>query len=159
MKSRIDTVFVLVIFCVFAFCVLLVIMLSASAYTNMNEISRGQNERILLSYIRTKIRNADIAGAVSVGEFHGISTLLLEENIGGRKFVTKIFMYEGAVRELFFENFFARDGNFSEDIPAFEPQDGVAIIRAEELKFSAREGGLIQVCTKIGSTFILPRAV
>ena len=37
-SSRVDTVFVLIIFCVFAISMLLVLMLGASIYKNMTEI-------------------------------------------------------------------------------------------------------------------------
>jgi len=148
MSRKIETVFVLVIFCIFAGSVMLVVMLSGGAYANINEIANeSREERILLSYIRTKIRNTDTAGAVSVGEFHGLNALFLEENIGGRDFITKIYLYNGAVHELFFEC-----GE------TFLPEDGAVIIRTDYLRFSEAENGLIQVCTTLGSAFILPRA-
>jgi hypothetical protein len=148
MKNKIDSVFSLAIFCFFAGAVLLVIMLCAATYANINEISReGQNERVLLSYIRTKIRTTDDAGAISVGEFHGNSALFLEENLGGREFLTAIYLYDGVVRELFHE----RGDEFS-------PADGVQIIRANFLNFSEAENGLIQICTGNGEFFILPRS-
>ncbi|MCL2386597.1 MAG: DUF4860 domain-containing protein [Defluviitaleaceae bacterium] len=147
-KNRIDTVFVLTIFAVFAASVLLVIMLSGSTFANITEISQaGQHERILLSYIRTKIRNTDNAGAVSVGYFNGISALFLEENLNNRDFVTVIYLYDGLVRELFHEQ-----GN------ELSPEEGVAIISTDSLIFEAVDGGLIRVCTDIGSFLIFPRS-
>jgi len=147
-KNRIDTVFVLTIFCIFATSVLLVIMLSGSTYANMTDISHsGQNERILLSYIRTKIRSTDNANAISVGYFHGNSALFLEENLNGREFVTAIYLHDGVVRELFHER-----GS------EFLPEDGVTIIRTDSLIFEEAEGGLIRVCTDIGEFLIFPRS-
>lgn len=147
MRAKIDSVFVLTVFCVFAASVLLVIMLAASAYAGMNEISEsGRDERVLLSYVRTKIRGADSYGAVSVGKFHGSSALIISENFGGREFLTKIYLYDGVVRELFFE----AGGEFF-------PEDGTVIVRTERLEFSAPDGG-VQICTGLGSSFILPRA-
>ena len=47
---KIDTIFVLLIFCIFAVSVLMVLMLGANTYKNMTEISRdGQDERTVLS--------------------------------------------------------------------------------------------------------------
>ena len=148
MKNRVEGVFVLAVFVGFALCVLLVIMHSAIIYANINEISRdGQNERILMSYIRTKIRSADSAGAVSVGSFDGISALFLEESFHGREFVTKIFLYDGVARELFVE----QGGDFM-------PADGVPIIPTALLEFEAVEDGLIRVITNIGGFLIFPRS-
>jgi hypothetical protein len=148
MKNKIDTAFSLAIFCFFAVSVLLVIMLSANTYANINEISGGgQNERILLSYIRTKIRATDNAGAISVGEFFGNSALFLEENLAGREFLTAIYLHEGIVRELFHEKGLE-----------LSPQDGVQILRTDFLNFSEAENGLIRICTNHGSFVILPRS-
>lgn len=90
------------VFCVFAGCVLLVIMLGGSTYASMNEIAaEGRDERVLLSYVRTKIRSTDSAGAISVGYFNGASALFIEENFDGHEFITRIYLYDGWVRELF----------------------------------------------------------
>ncbi|MDR0273270.1 MAG: DUF4860 domain-containing protein, partial [Clostridiales bacterium] len=109
-----DNVFVLVIFLIFASSVLLVLIFGGSTYRRIAEISQdGSDERILLSYVRTKIRTGDVGGSISVENFHGISALSIEENFDERSFVTYIYLHDGWVRELFFENgenFFPDDG-------------------------------------------------
>ena len=145
---KVDTVVVLLIFCVFASSVFLVLMLGGSTYQNMINISNeGQNERIVVSYIRTKIRNTDSADSISVGTFDGHSTLFIEENFGGSTFVTLIYLYNGWVKELFHE----KGQNFL-------PQDGMPIIRADSLAFEELSGGLIRVITDYGSLIIYPRS-
>ena len=145
MSRRVDTVFVLMIFFVFALSVFLVLMLSGSTYQNMNEIAQeGQNERIVLSYVRTKIRNVD---SVSVGAFNGSSALILEEQFNGRKFITLIYLYDGWVHELFHE----QGADFS-------PADGIPILRTDSLSFEDAENNLIRVTTDFGSLLILPRS-
>ena len=147
-RGKVDTVFVLMIFCVFALSVLLVLMLSGSTYRNMTDIAReGQNERIALSYIRTKIRNADSAGSVSLSDFHGTAALSLKEVFGGTTFVTLIYLYDGWIHELFHEK-----GN------EFMPADGVPIIRVASLDFEENENGLLRVTTDFGSLLIFPRS-
>jgi len=148
-QSKVDAVFVLMIFSIFATSVFLVIMLSGSTYSNMNEVtSVGQNERIALSYVRTKIRNADTAFSINVTDFHGISALLIEERFGEFKFFTYIYLYDGFVNEIFFEEGLN-----------FMPSDGVPIIRAGELNFSQVASNLIRVETDEGSLLISPRSV
>ena len=147
MEKRIDAVFALAVFCGFAVCVVVTIMLSASAYISTNAIAEGgRNERILLSYIRTKIRSADTTRAISVGDFHGITALFLEETLDNREFVTTIYLYDGTVRELFHEK--------GSD---FLPTDGVAIIDASHLHF-AEENGFLHISTNIGGFYIAPRS-
>ena len=146
-RSRTDTVFVLLIFCVFATSVFLVLMLGASTYQNMSEISgQGQNERVLLSYIRTKIRNADSGGRIYISSHHGIPALSIGEVLDDRYFVTLIYLYDGWVRELFHEE--GLDFMLGESIP---------VIRVDSLEFENAENGLIRVSTDYGSMLILPR--
>jgi hypothetical protein len=148
MKNKIDTVFVLSIFCVFAASVLLVVMLSGSTYANMTDIAQsGQNERVLLSYIRTKIRNFDNAGAVSVGDFYGHSALFIGQYLDGRDFVTAIYLYDGMARELFHE----RDSGLL-------PEDGIGLLATDYLRFENAENGLVRVVTSIGESLIFPRS-
>ena len=144
-RNKIDTVFALTIFCFFAVSVLLVIMFAASTYSNMTDISQNrQNERILLSYIRTKIRSAD--NPIYVSEFHGISALFIEEYLDERELVTIIYNHDGIVRELFCE----KDSGLL-------PEDGVAIIAVDFLGFSVENDMLICVSTDISDFFIMPR--
>ena len=147
-QNRVDTVFVLMIFCVFAVSVLLVLMLSGSTYQNMIEISReGQNERIALSYIRTKVRNTDSADSIYVSYFNELSALSLKETFGATTFITYIYLYNGWIHELFHER--------GQD---FEPQHGIPVIQAESLSFETIDNGLIRVTTDFGSLLIFPRS-
>ncbi|MCL2575147.1 MAG: DUF4860 domain-containing protein [Defluviitaleaceae bacterium] len=147
-NNKIDTVFVLMVFCIFAVSVFLVLILSASTYSNINDIaSEGQNERIVLSYIRTKIRQNDRADAITITDFHGQAALSMHEDINGRNFYTLIYYYNGGVYELFYESGLE-----------FLPQDGIRIIGIDYLSFEIIEEGLLRVNTNYGSTLILPRS-
>ena len=146
--QRIDTVFVLIIFCIFAISVLMVLMFGASIYQNMTEITReGQNERTVLSYIWTKTKNEDGAGRVTVGFFHGLSALFYEEEFDGVPYRTMIYFHDGWVYEL-----------FSDASLEFYPEDGVQIIRAENLFFTQTSFGLIKVSSGDKSLLLSPRS-
>ena len=139
------------IFCIFAMSVFLILALSGSIYRNISDIaSEGRDERIALSYIRTKIRNADSAGSVSISSFGGRPALALEEDIGESVFVTYIYLYEGWVHELFHER------NPGQGF--FSPGDGRPVIRAASLSFYELDSGLIKVSTDYGSLLIYPRS-
>ena len=147
-NNRVDTVIVLLIFCVFAMSVFLVLILGASIYSNMAEKAfEGQNERIALSFVRTRVRNADSADSISVGDFQGFPALSFEEDLGGRIFVTYIYLYNGWVHELFHER-----GHY------FSPGDGDRMIQADSLSFEKIDGGMIRVSTDYGSLLIFPRS-
>ena len=148
--NKIDTAFALMVFCVFAVSVFLVLILSASAYVNTADIANdGRNERIALSYVRTKIRATDTAGAVHLGDFGGVQALHLTERFDDREFVTLIYYYNGWVRELFHEIGFE-----------FEPADGIPLfqIDAPGLMFEWLDGGLLRVSTAHDTMLIFPRS-
>jgi len=147
-RQRIDTVFVLIIFCVFAVSVLMVLMLGASIYQNMTEISREeQDEHTVLSYIRTKVRNNDENAMFSVGDFRGLPALYYEEEFYGTYFRTYIYHYNGWVFEL-----------FSEVGIDFYPEDGVAIMPLNDLSFEELEYGLIRIFAGTRSLTLYPRS-
>jgi len=143
----IDTIFVLIVFSIFAFSVLMVLMLGASVYRNINDISRdGQDERMVLSYVRTKIKNYDAAGGVYVDDFCGVPALFIDERIGDTDFVTVIYNYEGWLYEL-----------FSETSLEFSPGSGVRIAGIDNVRFDEAEHGLIKVAAGDLDIFLSPR--
>jgi len=132
---RLDTVFVLIIFCIFAVSVLMVLMLGAGIYQNMTELSREQqNERTVLSYIRTKVRSNDENGRIYIGEFNGLPALLYDEEFDGRVFRTAIYHYDGYIYEL-----------YSEVGIDFAPNEGTQIMPLDSISFETLESGVIRV--------------
>ena len=145
--QRIDTVFALLIFCVFAVSVLMVLMLSAGTYKNITEITRdGYDERTALSYIRTKAKSYDTAGGISIGSFNGIPALCFDEEIDSTIYRAMIYYYDGWVYEL-----------FSEAGLDFEHEDGVKIIKVPNLAFEEIGNRLIKVGSGAGELLIYPR--
>jgi len=147
-QNKIDTVFVLMIFCVFAISVFLVLMLSANTYRTMMDISQdGQDQRIALSYVRTKIRSTDAMGNINIINFHGVTALAVEEEIGDRRFVTYIYSYHGYIREIFMEV----GQNFL-------PRDGMRMIRSDDIYFRWVNDILIEISTPNYSLLVYPRS-
>lgn len=146
--TRVDTIFVLIIFCVFAASVLMVLMLGGSVYKNVTEMARdGYDERTCLAYVWSKVKNSDESGMVYVGDFQGISVLCLEENYNGATYQTMIYLYDGWVREL-----------YSEAGLEFYPEDGVAVIQADSMDFEQFDRGLIKVEVGSENLLVFPRA-
>lgn len=133
-KLNVDSILALVLFGVFAVCVLLVLLQGARSYERLTR--RGQdsyNERTAVQYIITRVRQADAAGAVSLEMTDGVQTLRLTENIDGENYVTRVYCYNGEIREL-----------FSAEKFTFSPEDGQTIIPAKELRFE-QDGNLLKV--------------
>jgi len=146
---RIDTVFVLIVFCIFAVSVLMVLMLGANTYSRITELSREENaERTVISYIWTKVKNGDEAGSVGVGDFHGLQSLFIDEEFEGVRYRTVVYYHNGWVYEL-----------FSEESLEFFPEDGVRIIATGELGFVELDHGLIRVTAGTRNLLISPRSV
>ena len=144
----VDTIFVLVIFSIFAFSVLLVLMLGASVYRNINDISRdGEQEHTALSYIWTKSKNFDNANSIHVGDFEGVPALFIDEAFGDTEFRTAIYYYDGWLYEL-----------FSETDLSFSPADGVRIAPVNGLRFNDLGEGLIEVSTGGKNLIFSPRS-
>ena len=142
-----DTVLVLIIFSIFAVSVLLVLALSASIYRNMTELSQdGYDERTALSYVWTVAKNNDNAGSVSVGEFNGLSALIIEEQYGETSYSTTVYAYEGWLYVL-----------FSETGLDFMPWDGVLAFPVDDMTFEQLEYGLIRVTSGTLSMLVSPR--
>ena len=147
-KRSIDTIFVLIIFSVFAISVLMVLMLGASIYNNINDIStEGQAEHTALSYIWTKTKNFDDADGLRIGDFQGVPALFIDEKLGDTYFRTAIYHYNGWLCEL-----------FSEAALEFSPADGVQVIMVDEMHFEASADGLISAITGDKSLLLSPRS-
>ena len=143
-KHNMDGVFVLLVFTVFAACLLMVLLIGAGAFRRISaRDGASYDRRVGVSYIAAKVRHADTADGVFVGSFDGTrsadgDTLFLMEEIDGERYDTRIYYYDGYVRELFA----AADGDFS-------TADGEPVLPAESLTFRL-EGGLLSVETTDG---------
>ena len=70
-------------------------------------------------------------GAVHIGEFGGVESLEFTRIYGEEAYVTRIYCYDGYLRELFA----SATGNFA-------PEDGEKIIEAQQVDFNLTEGCL-----------------
>ena len=146
--QKIDTVFVLIIFCIFAASALMVLMMGGSIYKNTVELSwESYDERTGLSYIWTKVKNGDEQGWISLSDFHGSSVLCLAEQYGDDVYLTRIYLHNGWICEL-----------FSEDGLEFFPEDGLPVAPAESLFFEQTADGLIKVTVNTRSLLLYPRS-
>ncbi len=142
-KHNIENAFVIVLFAIFAVAVVAVLALGANRYKKLVERdNESYNKRIITSYVSAQIRNNDMLEAVQIGGFSspdtedGVNTLHLFEEIEGIRFDLRIYYYKGKIYEL-----------FSSVEAEMEPQDGIPLMDARELKFE-KEGNLIHIMSK-----------
>lgn len=131
-RFQIEKILPLGLFVILAVCAVLVLLAGADVYGRLTD--RGQDafkNRTVPLYVATKVRQADRDGGVFVEQINGTDILRLEEQIGGKGYVTRIYCYEGVVRELF----------SAEDVP-FEPEVGEMITEAAGVGFSLDDGCL-----------------
>ena len=127
-------VFVFVLLGLFAVMSTLMVLLGAQMYRNTVDRAAANNEdRVLGAYVRSMIRAEDAADAMETGEYDGVKTLAMREDLDGEVYVTWLYCYEGQLYEWFTSD----DGYFS-------PTSGTAICPAQ--RFEPRlENGLLTV--------------
>ena len=101
-KHDLSSLLVLLLFAVFAVCILSVLLTSADTYRRLSDRDQDSyGRRTAAQYITTKVRQADRQDAVSVRSFEGQAALVLTEEIDGEQYETLIYSYDGYLRELF----------------------------------------------------------
>lgn len=124
--SKITELLALLVFAVFAICVLLVLLTGAKVYRNLVADGSAHYEaRTSTQYIATRIRQAE---TVAVEDFCGCEALVIQERIDGETYLTRVYCYDGYIREL-----------FCAENAALSPEDGEKIMAAENLSFSLED--------------------
>lgn len=119
----------LLVLCVFAVCVLGVLLAGAQVYGRLTD--RGQqtyNHRTAAQYIATRVRQADRAGSVAVEDFGGTQALVLREEAAGKTYLTRVYCHDGSLREL-----------FTPESGAFSPDDGEVLLPVDALRLNLED--------------------
>ena len=117
----------LVAACLFGAALLLSLLSSVAVYRQVQErTDRSGDRRLGLSYITAKLHSYDAEGTVRAGDFYGLDAVYLSEQEGGVSYETVLYVYDGWLRELFFEKGYE-----------LEPQDGELITEAQSLSVRA----------------------
>lgn len=128
---RMTDVLALPVFAAFALCVLLVLLTAAGVYRDLVQSGEAAHtRRTAVQYITTRVRQAE---QVEVADFDGCSALVIREETGGEVYLTRVYSYDGSLREL-----------YCEETAGLKPADGEMILPAEEIVFY-RDGSLLRV--------------
>lgn len=126
-KHNIDGLAALLLFGVFAACVLSVLLSGAGAYRRLTQRDlTAYDRRTGLQYIAYRVRQADRQGAVAVEDFGGAPALRLDDAEG---YSTWVYYYEGQIAEL-----------YSSGDDGLTPADGDPVLAVQSLEFSLKDG-------------------
>ncbi len=127
-KNQIDGLITLVLFGVFAVCILSVLLTGARVYHDLtNGGQKAYDQRTCTQFIATKVRQAQSGDAVSVSK----DIICITEEINGETYITRIYCYDGWLREM-----------FTSEKTEFSPENGEKIIEAECMKSQLTDGML-----------------
>ena len=126
---RLSALAPLLLFAIFASCVVLVLLFGADIYQGLTQRDRDSYQRrTAVQYLTTRIRQCDSVDMIFVGDFHEAKPLdegnviFICETFGDRTFYTRIYCYDGYLCEL-----------FGEAGSELEPEDGERILKADRL--------------------------
>ena len=125
-KHHMDGLLMLLLFGVFAVCVLIVLLTGAKAYRGLTERDRAAyDRRTCVQYIATKVRQGDVEGGVTVEPFGDTAALCMRQY----GFVTRVYCYDGWLMEMYtFED------------AELTPQDGEKVMPLPGLSFDLEDG-------------------
>lgn len=121
--------------CVFGTVLLLSMASGAGVYRRVEErMERSAEERIGLTYITAKFHASDEVGGIRAGTFGGGDAMFLPEDIDGIPYETILYVYDGALRELFCEQGWEPG-----------PEAGQAVAEAQELRVAETAPGFFRL--------------
>lgn len=121
--TKLTDLLALLVLAVFALCVLLVLLFGARVYRTMVQRSEESfTRRTATQYIVTRVQQAQ---SISIEDFEGCQALVIPERIDGETYLTRVYCYDGYIRELYC-------GVNS----ALSPEDGEKVIAGGSLSFS-----------------------
>lgn len=139
-NHAISGVFVFLLLGIFAIFSTIMVVMGAKAYRGMVEKSDVHNSiRVASSYIRTMLRSNDETGVLRVEDVNGIQTITMENDYGDI-YVTRIYLYDGKLREWF----------ALAEIP-FEPANGETVCSLDTMQAELKDGLLHVVVSEHGT--------
>lgn len=100
-RHIIDIIFVLALFCLFALSAIFLITIGADIYgKTVDNMESNFHTRTALAYVTEKVRQSDVEGRVSIGEFNGHQALVITSRISDIDYNTYIYEYNGCLKEL-----------------------------------------------------------
>ena len=100
-STKIDSVFVIALFTMFAVTAFLLILIGAKQYQHTaNTMDSNYESRTISSYLTEKIRQSDRQGQVSIEQIENTQALTIKTSEDDITYVTYIYYYDNALREI-----------------------------------------------------------
>ncbi len=101
-SHRIDAIFVIALFTVFAATAFLAVLIGARQYKETaNHMNNNYEVRTATSYLQEKVRQNDSNSGIHVVDFYDTKALSFSDFDGAELYTTYIYYYDGYLRELF----------------------------------------------------------
>lgn len=134
-SRKIDTVFIVSLFVMFAITAILLILIGARQYRfTADSMNRNYEIRTASSYLTEKVHQSDTITGVSVVDFSIGPALALADRQNDQTYITYIYYYDGSLKELFIK----------EDA-AFTPSAGQTIVQLHGFVPEVVHSGLIRI--------------
>ncbi len=131
-KNHLEGLIALLLFGVFAVCLLIVLLTGADAYNSLTAKDRiAYDNRVCGQYIATQVRQNDDMDSITVTDFGDGGALSLAKEIEGTRYVTLIYSYDGYLMEL-----------FCDENAQLAPEDGEKIMPISRLSLAMEDGRL-----------------
>ncbi len=141
-KGNITGLAALLLFGVFALCLLFVLLTGADSYQRLTQRDQSAySHRTVAQYLTTRVRQADAVDAIAVGSFGDGDALFIREEIDGVGYETRVYCHEGALWELF---------TFAGE--EFAPEDGERLLPMQGLELALDGQMLTAVITNEDGT-------
>ena len=138
-SHAISGVFVFLLLGLFAVFSTVMVLMGAKAYRGTVDRSSYHNSmRVASSYIRTMLRSDDEEGVLRIEDIDGIQTITMENDYGDI-YITRIYVYEGKLRERF----------SLAELP-FMPQTGESVCDLDSMHAEMKDGFLKVLFTADG---------
>lgn len=99
--NKMDSIFVVALFTVFAITAFLLILIGAKQYQHTaNTMDLNYESRTISSYLTEKIRQNDTAGAISLCQLEGTPALAIQTIENDVTYITYIYHHNEALREI-----------------------------------------------------------
>lgn len=104
-SRRIDSIFVMILFFLFALTAFVLVMIGVKQYqATADSMNYNYEVRTATSYLREKIRQNDSHAAISIDNIEGTDVLSLKSEVNGIVYYTYIYYYDGYLRELYVQD-------------------------------------------------------
>ena len=122
--------FVFLLLGIFAVFSTVMVLMGAKAYRGTVERSDANNTaRIASSYIRSMLRSDDEEDVLTIEEIDGIGMITMVNNYGGDSYITRLYVYNGSLREY-----------FADAEMEFDPEWGEKVCEAESMQAEFKDG-------------------